>query len=100
MSRYTPCGAASRVYIYWLVLPVPILQFGANALFFLLHTWLFFLALLPVFVLVDVIYYVLLGGELWLTVLVTGLSVLCLFCLCLPLSRGGKRRGALYCNKA
>lgn len=60
---------------------MPILQFGANALFFLLYTWPFFLALLPVCVLLGVVCGVLLGGRLCLVVLMTGLSVFCLFWL-------------------
>ncbi|OIV45978.1 hypothetical protein BK025_15355 [Sodalis sp. TME1] len=78
---YALWGGIAGFIFYWLAFAVPILQFGANALFFLLYTWPFFLALLPVCVLVGVVFSVLLGGKLWLTVLVTGLSVFCLFWL-------------------
>ncbi|AHF73385.1 Putative membrane protein [Candidatus Sodalis pierantonius str. SOPE] len=78
---YALWGGIARFIFYWLAFAAPILQFGANALFFLLYTWPFFLALLLVCVLVGVVFSVLLGGKLWLTVLVTGLSVFCLFWL-------------------
>ncbi|MBT9432315.1 DUF3561 family protein [Candidatus Sodalis endolongispinus] len=85
---YALWGGIAGFVFYWLDFAVPILQFGANALFFLLYTWPFFLALLPVCVLLGVIYSVPLGGRVCLLVLATGLSVFSLFWLVFTLLSG------------
>ncbi|WP_413739244.1 DUF3561 family protein [Sodalis sp. RH21] len=74
-------GAMAGFIFYWLAFAVPILLYGANALFFLLYTWPFFLALIPVSVLIGLIFSVLLAGRLLLMILCIGVSVFCLFWL-------------------
>ncbi|MCF1612335.1 DUF3561 family protein, partial [Serratia marcescens] len=53
----------------------------SNTLFFLLYTWPFFLALMPLSVLIGITLSMLLRGRLILTLLLTGAIVLCLFWL-------------------
>lgn len=66
---------------YLLALVIPYLIYGASTLFFLLYTWPFFLALLPVSVVAGITVRVLLGRHLvWATV-VTLLVVISLFWL-------------------
>ncbi|MNH39822.1 Inner membrane protein YgbE [compost metagenome] len=60
---------------------MPFLVYGSNTLFFLLYTWPFFLALMPVSVLIGITLSMLLRGRLLLTLLLTGVIVLCLFWL-------------------
>ena len=74
-------GAMVGFAFYWVAFSVPIMIYGANALFFLLYTWPFFLALLPLSVLIGIIFSTLLAGRLWLMILCSGLSVFSLFCL-------------------
>jgi Protein of unknown function (DUF3561). len=57
------------------------LVYGSNTLFFLLYTWPFFLALMPLSVLIGITLSMLLRGRLILTLLLTGAIVLCLFWL-------------------
>ncbi|WP_406701791.1 DUF3561 family protein [Sodalis sp.] len=59
---------------------MPILQFGAKALFpcSTSGTSGLFLALRPLCVLIGVVFSMLLGGKLWLTALLTSLPVFCL----------------------
>ncbi|WP_410016613.1 DUF3561 family protein [Sodalis sp. RH24] len=74
-------GAMAGFIFYWLAFAIPILTYGANALFFLLYTWPFFLALIPVSVLIGLVFSVLLTGRLILMIACTGLAVFCLFWL-------------------
>ncbi len=60
---------------------MPFLVYGSNTLFFLLYTWPFFLALMPLSVLIGITLSMLLRGRLILTLLLTGAIVLCLFWL-------------------
>lgn len=60
---------------------VAVLVYGSNTLFFLLYTWPFFLALMPLSVLIGITLSMLLRGRLILTLLLTGAIVLCLFWL-------------------
>lgn len=60
---------------------MPFLVYGSNTLFFLLYTWPFFLALMPLSVLIGITLSMLLRGRLILTLLLTGTIVLCLFWL-------------------
>jgi hypothetical protein len=60
---------------------LPFLAYGSNTLFFLLYTWPFFLALMPLSVLIGITLSMLLRGRLILTLLLTGTIVLCLFWL-------------------
>ncbi|QHM72219.1 DUF3561 family protein [Mixta intestinalis] len=64
---------------YWCALAIPFLLYGSNTLFFLLYTWPFFLALLPVAVLTGIVFGLLLRGQLIWTLLLTLATVICLF---------------------
>lgn len=73
---------------YWCALAIPFMLYGSNTLFFFLYTWPFFLALLPVSVLVGIATSVLLRGQLLWTMLITALLVICLFWLLFTLLSG------------
>lgn len=73
---------------YWLALAIPFVMYGANTLFFFLYTWPFFLALLPVSVLIGIVANVLLRGQLIWTSLLTAVVVVCLFWLLFTLLTG------------
>lgn len=76
-------------FVSWLLaLGIPFLMYGGNTLFFFLYTWPFFLALLPVSVLVGIATSVLLRGQLLWTMLITALLVICLFWLLFTLLSG------------
>ena len=74
-------GAAAGFIFYWMAFAVPILIHGANALFFLLYTWPFFLALLPLSVLIGIIFGTLLAQRIWLMIIGCGAVVSSLFWL-------------------
>lgn len=78
---YSFLGGVSGFVFYWLAFAVPFLVYGSNTLFFLLYTWPFFLALMPVSVLVGIAVSMLLRGKLFFTLLTTGVLVICLFWL-------------------
>ncbi|CAI0736726.1 Inner membrane protein ygbE [Serratia entomophila] len=78
---YSFLGGVCGFAFYWLAFAVPFLVYGSNTLFFLLYTWPFFLALMPVSVLIGIALSMLLRGRLILTLLLTGAIVLCLFWL-------------------
>ena len=73
---------------YWFALAIPFMLYGSNTLFFFLYTWPFFLALLPVSVLVGIIASVLLRGHLIWTLLLTVVVVIGLFWLLFTLLSG------------
>lgn len=81
-------GGMAGFIFYWLACALPVLVYGANALFFLLYTWPFFLALMPVSVLIGIVISVLLPGRPCLMILCCGLSVFCLFWLVFSLLTG------------
>lgn len=59
-------------FIAWLMaLGVPILLYGSNSLLFFLYTWPFFLALLPVSVVIGVALHSLLHGRFPYSILAT-----------------------------
>lgn len=64
---------------YWCALALPFLIYGSNTLFFFLYTWPFFLALLPVSVLIGIALSLMLRGRLLWTLLSTAVVVVCLF---------------------
>ena len=74
-------GAMAGFIFYWLAFSVPFFFYGANALFFMLYTWPFFLALIPVSVLIGLILSVLLTGRLLWMIPCIGIAVFCLFWL-------------------
>ena len=59
----------------------PFLLYGSNTLFFLLYTWPFFLALMPVAVVVGIALHSLLNGKLLYSVSATILTVGLMFAL-------------------
>ncbi|PIM86344.1 DUF3561 family protein [Raoultella planticola] len=60
---------------FMLALGIPFLMYGSNTLFFLLYTWPFFLALMPVAVVVGIALHSLLNGKLLYSVCATILTV-------------------------
>jgi hypothetical protein len=78
---YSFLGGVSGFVFYWLAFALPFLVYGSNTLFFLLYTWPFFLALMPLSVLIGITLSMLLRGRLILTLRLTGTIVLCLFWL-------------------
>ncbi|MBC3378745.1 DUF3561 family protein [Serratia fonticola] len=78
---YSFLGGTGGFVFYWLAFTVPFMVYGSNTLFFLLYTWPFFLALMPASVLLGIVFSVVLRGRLFLTLLLTGITVICLFWL-------------------
>jgi len=66
---------------WWVALATTFLMYGSNTMFFLLYTWPFFMALLPVSVLAGIAVSTVLRGQLVWTTLITIPFVLCLFWL-------------------
>lgn len=63
-------------FLAWLIaLGVPFLIYGSNTLFFLLYTWPFFLALMPVAVVIGVALHSLLKGKILYSILTTTVTV-------------------------
>ena len=60
---------------------IPFLLYGSNTLFFLLYTWPFFLALMPVAVVVGIALHSLLNGKLLYSASATILTVGLMFAL-------------------
>ena len=81
MPLHTSLRALLGALVLAAALAVPFVVYGSNTLFFLLYTWPFFLALMPVSVLIGITLSMLLRGRLILTLLLTGAIVLCLFWL-------------------
>ncbi|WP_158784060.1 DUF3561 family protein [Pantoea sp. BAV 3049] len=73
---------------YWFALAIPFILYGSNTLFFFLYTWPFFLALLPVSVLIGIAVSVLLRGHLIWTLLLTAVVVVTVFWLLFTLLSG------------
>ncbi|MCU6668500.1 DUF3561 family protein [Enterobacteriaceae bacterium H4N4] len=64
----------------WLMaLGIPFLLYGSNTLFFLLYTWPFFLALMPVAVVVGIALHSLHNGKLLYSALTTVVAVAVMF---------------------
>lgn len=76
---YSMLGGCTGFVSFWLAFAIPFMVYGSNTLFFLLYTWPFFIALLPVSVLIGIAFSMLFSGILWKTLPLTGLSVICLF---------------------
>ncbi len=67
-------------FVAWLLaLAIPFLLYGPNTLFFFLYTWPFFLALMPVAIVVGIAVHSLLQGRLLLSCPVTLLTVMVMF---------------------
>lgn len=72
---YSMQGGFIGFVFYWLAFAIPFLVYGSNTLFFLLYTWPFFLALMPVAVVVGIALHSLLDGKLQYSVCATILTV-------------------------
>ena len=57
-------GAVVGFVAWLLALGIPFMIYGSNTLFFFLYTWPFFLALMPVSVVVGIALHSLLDGKL------------------------------------
>lgn len=67
-------------FISWLMaLGIPFLIYGSNTLFFFLYTWPFFLALMPVAVVVGVALHSIMSGKLFYSITATLLTVGAMF---------------------
>lgn len=74
-TTWSVAGAFIGFLSWLLALGIPFLIYGPNTLFFFLYTWPFFLALLPVSVVVGIALHSLLGGRLLISCIVTVLAV-------------------------
>ncbi|POT56443.1 hypothetical protein C3432_13545 [Citrobacter amalonaticus] len=72
-------GAAVGFVSWLLSLGIPFLIYGPNTLFFFLYTWPFFLALMPVAVVVGIALHSLMGGKLLYSIVSTLLTVGAMF---------------------
>ena len=72
-------GAVVGFAAWLLALAIPVLFYGSNTLFFFLYTWPFFLALLPVSVVIGIALHSLVNGRLLFSILTTLLTVAVLF---------------------
>ncbi|ACY83547.1 hypothetical protein ETAE_0700 [Edwardsiella piscicida] len=76
---YAFSGGVLGFVFYWLAFALPFVVYGTNTLLFMLYTWPFFLALLPVSVLVGILIHRLLSGRLLFSVPLCALLVVTLF---------------------
>ena len=76
---YSFLGGVTGFVFYWLAFAIPFFIYGLNTVFFLLYTWPFFLALMPVSVLIGMTLSMLSRGNVLMTVGGTGIAVVCLF---------------------
>lgn len=76
---YSMIGGCTGFVFFWLALAIPFIIYGSNTLFFLLYTWPFFLALIPISVLIGIALSTLFGGSLLKALPLTGLVVMCVF---------------------
>ena len=80
-TTWSLSGAAVGFISWLLALGISFLLYGSNTLFFLLYTWPFFLALMPVAVVVGIALHSLLNGKLLYSVSATILTVGLMFAL-------------------
>lgn len=78
-SRSSLPGGVIGFLSYWCALAIPFMLYGSNTLFFFLYTWPFFLALLPVSVLVGIVLSLMIRGRLFWSGVLTTIVVVCLF---------------------
>lgn len=72
-------GAVVGFASWLLALSIPFLLYGSNTLFFFLYTWPFFLALMPVAVVVGIAIHSLLNGRLVYSSMATALASVAMF---------------------
>lgn len=80
-SRSSLPGGVIGFLSYWCALAIPFMLYGSNTLFFFLYTWPFFLALLPVSVLIGIVLSLMIRGRLFWSGVITTIVVVCLFWL-------------------
>ncbi|WP_310606278.1 DUF3561 family protein [Buttiauxella brennerae] len=78
-TTWSLAGAFIGFLSWLLALGIPFLIYGPNTLFFFLYTWPFFLALLPVAVVVGIALHSLLRGRLIFSCMTTVLAVTLMF---------------------
>ncbi len=74
-------GGVVGIVCWWIAVAVPLMLYGSSTLLFFFWTWPFFLALLPVSVVIGIATRALMHGQLIWTMLVSALLVICLFWL-------------------
>ncbi|MGL5700746.1 MAG: DUF3561 family protein [Kluyvera sp.] len=74
-TNWSLSGAFVGFAAWLMALGIPYLYYGNNTLFFFLYTWPFFLALMPVAVVVGVAFHSLMKGKLIYTIIATLLMV-------------------------
>lgn len=72
-------GAVVGFASWLLALGIPFLVYGPNTLFFFIYTWPFFLALMPVAVVVGIAQHSLFNGKLRYSIVATLLTVFAMF---------------------
>ncbi|RCW96349.1 MULTISPECIES: DUF3561 family protein [Kosakonia] len=72
-------GAVVGFVAWLLALGIPFMIYGSNTLFFFLYTWPFFLALMPVSVVVGIALHSLLDGKLVYSSVATLMTVIAMF---------------------
>ncbi|HAE3295035.1 TPA_asm: DUF3561 family protein [Salmonella enterica subsp. enterica serovar Cerro] len=72
-------GAVVGFVAWLLALGIPFLLYGPNTLFFFLYTWPFFLALMPVSVIIGIALHLLVKGKILFSIMFTLLAVGALF---------------------
>ncbi|KJV27012.1 DUF3561 family protein [Pantoea sp. SM3] len=80
-SRSSLPGGVIGFLSYWCALAIPFMLYGSNTLFFFLYTWPFFLALLPVSVLIGIVLSLMIRGRLFWSGVITAIVVVFLFWL-------------------
>lgn len=78
-TTWSLSGAFVGFFAWLMALGIPYLHYGNNTLFFFLYTWPFFLALMPVAVVIGVAFHSLVKGRLRYTI-VTTLATVALLC--------------------
>src|SRR5471030_1602232 len=76
---YSMFGGTAGFIFYWLAFAIPFVMYGSNTLFFFLYTWPFFLALVPISVLIGIAFSMLFSGNWWQTLLASGVAVMGMF---------------------
>lgn len=78
-TTWTLPGAILGFFAWLLALGFPFLFYGSNTLFFFLYTWPFFLALMPVAVVIGIALHSLLDGRLIVSGVMTIVTVALMF---------------------
>ncbi|KAA8997604.1 DUF3561 family protein [Affinibrenneria salicis] len=88
-ASYAFTGGTIGFCFYWLAFTLPFLAYGSSStFFFMLYTWPFFLALMPLSVLLGILFSVMLEGRIVSIVLFSGVTIVCLFWLLFSMITG------------